>query len=719
MLESFPVASDNSRLTHIDFNRFSESFREIILKYIPSAKTVVFCQSIKEVEDFFSLYEDKVALVTLVKQLKEGKKNSIVHANSLILAFEVKGSDRCIAIVSELDPLFAKKVNAEWVSEVKEVIEKDFLLIKHARVDSQTDLLNLSNLFSLLGTYGETEDLLLILVELPPKSTASRYVFRYSHKCVSLLQNFIQSSSALHFLGQSTFAILLQQSREREKAEIEVALVSYLKKSGLSRVHIGTSCSQISDSTDMQGHKGRRLLDEAWTALQHAAKRGPYSFCDFRILAHPENHPLALPDRNIVRRLSRLWGKSDTFCLVQFHSDTDFTPAARVVPQFVDQGKIVWSRDDVFVYLDGTGPTEAIQWAKGVISRVFDIDRNNLISAGVSSYPYRDFKKSELVFSCKKALLHAAFFGKRGAALFDAVSLNISGDVYFGDGDLAKAVKEYKRGLVCDPQNVNLHNSLGVALAMMRKLKAALVCFDNALAIDTKNFMALYNLGLGEQTRNRPAAALSYLERALKCYQPEEDGEEVVRDLRLQLGILSCELGHYQASISYLTSWLQENQNAESEGRVQYYLGAAYHGLHNNKKAMESLQRALRFDEMDDRALHLLARIYLVEGEGNDIALSLCRKSVELEPSKVHYRLALAEILLRCGAQNEARQYLQRCIKTKACKTEAQLLLGECYQKDGQYRRAKQWFQKVIEQHSNGQSFKLRAKQRLKEMEKN
>ena len=47
--------------------------------------------------------------------------------------------------------------------------------------------------------------------------------------------------------------------------------------------------------------------------------------------------------------------------------------------------------------------------------------------------------------------------------------------------------------------------------------------------------------------------------------------------------------------------------------------------------------------------MNLLGRVYLEEGEGNEIALSLCRKSVELEPTNLRYMLYLAEVLLQCG----------------------------------------------------------------------
>ncbi len=137
---------------------------------------------------------------------------------------------------------------------------------------------------------------------------------------------------------------------------------------------------------------------------------------------------------------------------------------------------------------------------------------------------------------------------------------------------------------------------------MMNKLAPAMQSFENGLALDDKNFMALYNLGLAEQTRNRKPEALTYLEKALQYSSDEEGGSELVNDLTMQLGVLSCEIGKYEDALSYLVPWQLQNKNVQSAGRVHYYLGETYHGLKDNRKAMESLQRALRFDELDDRA---------------------------------------------------------------------------------------------------------------------
>jgi len=696
VFESFPTVSDNTNLANEDFQRFSSSYAEILQKYLPVAKRVVFISSAAQAELYFKANVAALEMLSLFRQVQSGVLTFGIHADTLMLPFAGEEGEKSVAIVSEADPLFLQKVSEDWLLEIKAHAEKEFLLLKQGRVDGLTGLLNMSNLYYLLDRWGLTEGFHLILLELTPKRTSFHHCVRYAHKCATLLLDFVHRGSVLHFLGQSTFALVLQHNQGGEWPEIESALVSYLKREGCHRVHIGSSFNKaVSENADSE-RTGRQILDEAWTALRHAAKRGPFSFCDFSLFAHPENHPLAPPDKKAIRRLSKLWSGVETFCLVQFAGDSAQNPAVGVVLPNITKGETVFNGDDVFVYLAETKAEEALNWAKEVIAQTENPRRNIYVSAGISSYPYSDFKKSEMVFNCRKALLHAAFYGKSSAAIFDAVSLNISGDIYFNDGDLEKAVQEYKRGLKCDQQDVNLHNSLGVALAMMNKLTPAMQSFENGLALDGENFMALYNLGLGEQGRNRKSEALMYLEKALQHYSDEDGGAELINYLTLQLGILSCELGKYEAALAYLVRWQPVNNKAQSAGRVHYYLGKAFHGLNNNRKATEALQRALRFDALDDRAMNLLGRIYLAEGEGNEIALSLCRKSVELEPSNVRYMLYLAEVLLRCGFSHEARKNLYRCLKNRDCKLEAQLLLGEIYAHEGQYRRAKNWFDKVL-----------------------
>ena len=717
MVESFPTLTDHGTLNGTDFLRFSLSFADILQKSIPTARQVAFAFSTEQSENIFLANNSSTELLSVFRQVKEGGIAWGTCLDYLMLPFSVKNGENIVAIVSGVDSLFLQKVSNDWLEDIRQTVEHQFFLVKQAWVDPHTGLLNIANLFSLLDRYGKNQGMHLILVELVPKNTAFHEALRYVQKCANLLVDFTPAGSAVHFLGQSAFAIVLQHTVAGKSPEIERALVSYLKKAGCHRVHVGCSSVHAQPECDQQDLSGRQLLDMAWTALRHAGQRGPFSFCEFAQLAYPEKHPLASPHRNLVRRLSRLWSSSQKFCLVQFAGDNESRSIAGVLPPYLQAEKTVDDGDTVFVFLDGTTASDALRWAQQIINQVDNLKQNIHVSAGVAGYPYDDFKKSELILNCRKALLHAAFYGQSSAVIFDAVSLNISGDIYFGDGDLTRAVKEYEKGLKCDSKDVNLHNSLGVALAMMNKLTPALASFKRGLVLDNRNFMSLYNIGLGEQARNNKAKALAYLEKALQCYTPEEGGQELVDDLTLQLGILSCELGSYGAALDFLIPWFKAHQASANAGRVHYYLGKAHHGQKDNRNAMAALQRALRFDEMDGRAMNLLGLIYLAEGEGDQIALSLCRKSVELEPSNLVYMLHLAEVLLQCGLYLEARENLHRCLKNRQCKVAAQLLLGKSYASEKQFRRAGNWFAKVLMQKNLPREIKKTAEQELKKKE--
>lgn len=701
VIKSFPLSSPSVELSSEDFIRFSRSYIEILKKHIPTVQRIEFVHNNTNLSKLYGGSECKKELEKLLADVLSGVTEYVIHDLCLMLPFPVSDGGRVVAILDQPDELFRQKVSEDWLSDVTSTVTHEYQLLRQIRVDSLTGLLNVSNLFYLLDTYSLTTNLHVILVELPAQRPSFESILRQSKKCSALLQHFTQGDAALHHLGQSTFAIVLQNNQEEGKREIEGALVAYLKKAGCHRVHVGSSCNENLNVSGDQPVAGRTLLDEAWTALHHAVKKGPFSFCNYNSLAHPEKGPLSMPDKNIARKLGRLWSKSELFSLVHFRSDKKMDSVRSLIePQLLPESIIVEYDNDVLVYINGADKNIAFDWAKDTIQYAADnTSADTTISAGVSCYPYGDFKKSEILLNCQKALLHAAFFGKSSGVVFDAVSLNISGDIYFSDGDLAKAVLEYKRGLKCDPKDVNLHNSLGVALVMMNKLPMAMRCFEQALRFDSMNFMALYNLGLGEQARNENVKAYSYLKKALENCENDENGQEILNDLKVQLGILSCDIGKFKQAIFHLLPWFKENKKSRGAERIHYYVGKAYYGLNENKNAMEWLQRALRFNEYDDRAMNLLGTLYLEEEQGDDIALSLCNKSVELEPSNVSYRLDLARVQRQCGQFEEARDNLRRCIRRKDIRAEAQMEMARGYQQEGYPQKAKLWYRKVLAQH--------------------
>jgi tetratricopeptide (TPR) repeat protein len=706
VIKTFPLASVDQGLIARDFQRFSHAFADIVLRQIPIAKQVQF---ISNGDDLKNLVKDKRVddLVLLFDSVCKNVNRCGVYQDLLMIPFTLNDETIVVAVLSRIDTLFTKRVGDDWLSDAQNVMHREFLLLKQARIDGHTGFFNLSNLMSLLGNLSAEEPVQLTLLEIPSRKSSFQLTTNHLYKCVSTLQVFIPDGSVIHHLGNSLFAFVSELRDGNDYSRHATSLVGHLKSEGFQRVNIGISHYNNTDTKDIERGSGKRLLDEAWTALLVALKRGPFGFCDFSLLAYPENHPLVRPEQNLVRRLRRLWKKSEQFFLVQFRSDNACYPVDKIVSPFIDNGTVVQSGNDCIVYLDQREERTVLDWTANIVRQCREFDSGKTVSAGVACFPYNDFKKTEILYNCHKALAHAAFFGSGGVALFDAVSLNISGDIYFSDGDLVKAVKEYRRGLKCDEGNVNLHNSLGVTFTMMNRLSAAMICFEKALELDENSFMALYNIGLGELHHDRKKTAIIYFKKALDCIYEDgsDDGPALKKDLRRQIGILASETGDHQLALDYLLPWYESSFSKRYRERVTFNIGRSYYGLRQNRKAMEWLQRALRNNEYDDRAMHFLGKVYHEEGEGDEIALSLCRKSLELDPDNTFYLLELAHLQFHCGMISDACDNLKKCLKSGELKLEAQLFLTRCYLKTGHHRKALNWFNKVDAE--DGKSFKL------------
>jgi tetratricopeptide (TPR) repeat protein len=691
---TFPLSSDHGAFLGVDFSRFSESFAALLMARLPTAQRVFFTRSPADIQEFCGEDLRLTALTLLYKEMLTRGLSVAVDRHALLMAFPRLDGEPVVALVVGLDPLFCQNADIDWLEEIRLVVEGEFHLVKQARVDIQTGLLNMANLDHLLSRqFGEGTTLQLVLVELPPRRSSSVHGFRHLQKCAALLRSFFgRDGTALHYLGQSLFALVWPVAEGKERIEIEQRLVAYLKRAGCHRVHVGSSLS-----TDLTDAVSTSVLDAAWQALRHAIGRGPYSFCSYRLLAHPDDHPLARPLPGQVRRLSRLWRRSEHFSLVLFHSDGD-QPADKLLRAYLNRGVAVTLAQDVLVFLDGVSGEDALRWAKQISEQAGSKKSGLQVSAGVSSYPFIDFSRPEMVWNCRKALLHASFFGRSGCALFDAVSLNISGDVYFGEGDLVRALREYKKGLQCDAGNINLLNSLGVALAMINRLAPARACFEQALAVESTNFMALYNIGLAEQAGGRQEQAYLYLVKALRHFDDQAGSRETYSELQLQLGILACETGRFQQALEYFHAWRSSNGSTQGPDRACYHAGRAHSGVGDTRQAMTELQRALRFDEVDARAMNLLAQVYFLAGEGDLIALALAQKSVELEPGQKGYRLLLAEIQLRCGMFRQAGENARRCIQVRQFRPKGQLLLAQVHAATGKLPLARRWFRRILGQ---------------------
>ncbi len=699
-MERFPFFAFDQTLVEDDFFRFSPVFAKIVLKRIPTAKAVNFITTPVPPETAFPDGQNRKAFLACYEQAIAQGEAVKVGMDSLLIPFSADQGKIAVACISGIDPLIIQRAGNDWLIEMRSGVLQDFLAHKQSRIDAETGLFNSANLYSLLDALVDYQAVHLVFIEIPPRGRTPRDAFQNARKGAIALQDYV-GGGLLHHVGQCVFALLLlEQHHDRVTEKFGSSLVSFLKREGFQQVRIGSSSGQGKGESATGRREARdRLLTEAWTALQEAGRRGPFSFCDYSVLANPEKHPLSPHKDALIRKIRRRYRASPAFCLIELKKeDPSGIPLCQLISGKIDRGAVFAADTTVLLFLENTDQRQARDWI-GTVLETLDRDAGGAlhISAGISSYPYADFKKSEILSNSRKALLHAAFFGPSGITSFDAVSLNISGDIYYGEGDLPNAVKEYRRGLVCEPENVNLLNSLGVAYAMMDKHAPARESFKKALAVEPENFMSLYNLGLGEVLRGNLAGGLGCFEQAVGAHS-EEDGPEIKRDLLFQLAKLYCRLEMYDKALGLLVDWYDSCESPQSGGCALRYLGESCFGVGRKGEAMTWLQKALRFNEFDHEALSLLGLIYLQEGEGNEIALTLCEKSVELNPADALVRLRLARVQIGCGLLSEARQNLLRCLRNKKISAETRLCLGHICQRLGRKKQAEYWFATVLQQ---------------------
>ncbi|MBR9985212.1 MAG: tetratricopeptide repeat protein [Desulfosarcina sp.] len=269
---------------------------------------------------------------------------------------------------------------------------------------------------------------------------------------------------------------------------------------------------------------------------------------------------------------------------------------------------------------------------------------NSPFTIGVAAYPTINYVRTQIVENAEKALEHASFFGPGTIIVFDAVSLNISGDRYYQAGDIARAIDEYKKGLLLDPGDANLHNSLGVCHGVLNDLDSALSAFENAIWLSPREVMAIYNKGYILLRKGNA-------EQALGCFLQADTCEPNVFEVIFHIGQTLVEMGANEKARPYLEAATLANNRS---GPAFKGLGACLDQLGLTKEAIQAYKRAVKINPGDAESLSLLGRLYTERGESLDVASVLCEQSVRLAPDNALFRHRLGHVFLNQGKLNHA-----------------------------------------------------------------
>lgn len=266
------------------------------------------------------------------------------------------------------------------------------------------------------------------------------------------------------------------------------------------------------------------------------------------------------------------------------------------------------------------------------------------VSAGIAEYPMLNYKPAEMLSSALKALDHASFLGPSSAAIFDAVSLNISGDQLFDKGDIDGSIDEFQRALKLDPSNINVHNSLGVCYGLIGDYEKAKSEFRAAINLNSNEVMPWYNLGFTHMLVGNRNKALDLF---LKANILNQDVFEVA----FQTGRLLIEMEQPESGRKYLEHATRLDPGS---GAAFRYLGECYTSIGNIAEAIVAYKTAIKQNPSDAASLSAMGCLFDEQGENLEISVMFCQESVKLSPENGLFRYRLGQLYFKQNRLDDA-----------------------------------------------------------------
>jgi tetratricopeptide (TPR) repeat protein len=720
----YPFEWQVQELCSEDFIHFNRQFFKTVLQLIPFAEGPVAVIGLAgdSSEALKALNKPNYWNQYIKRVLKQ--KRSVLAAERPILFLPVWDSEIIIGIaaVEGVDAQFVNVLSEEWLSDRSRIISREFFLQKQLAFDPITGMFNGLHLYETLDgiladkqnfhlqskkkDFNESvpEKLSLFLIEIHPRTNNAEKALNYIVRAGYCLESFL-GQDVLHHMGNGVFGLIGHDFDEDRAKLLGKNILSWVRREGLSRIHIGINTIERPGETSLKEFQetpdSHTLFEQTWIALRKAGRRGPYALCTFNSISNPEAHPLKKIKPAVLARMRKLWVDNDRFAILLISQDRELREerfSKRLLALIEARAEAIpIAESEIFVFLANANAQKAKSWARDFKNKLTS-DLGTTYSIGIACFPCADFKKSDVPQNSRKALLHGGFYGPDTVTLFDGVSQNVCGDIYYGEGDLVRAVKEYKKGLEIEPTNTNLLNSLGEAYARMNKPLKARPFFEKILHSDPKHYMGLFNLGITYLTTGEDEQAIIYFEKTLSVLRRKRNVTQP-NDLLLQLSKLYCRTGRYNKAVALLEKekiMSEETSKAPGRDALLRYLGEAYCGNGKNDKAIMVLQRAVRYNPHDAYSLSLLGELYALEKQGNEIALSLCEQAVNIDASHWKHWYRLAWVRYKMKEYDSALEALKECLLRDRKSVEAMNLAGQVYVRLGMKSKAAGMFQQVL-----------------------
>lgn len=704
--ETQPCAGNDTRLLARDFELLAQPFAEAIAGLFPEGLTLDFPAGMEEVEELVegsTVQEEKSFLLPLILAEKIDEAGE-VHESRVYLRLRTQ------------DSTLAERISSEWLEAQAGPVLHLLSLLRPAFIDCASGLYNLRALASALGPdqqHQEHSTLYFLHLGCAKKNISE--TLRNCTEAAALLHQHLDA--ALFSCGFGLFAALLPEQNAKSAGSARL-LQRRLRQEGLSRVQI----------LHLGAEQAAAIFSEGGLAgfqeyLANMDKQGPFGIFSVSRVSERRTERFRLARSDTFRHLQQQWRGQKVFSLVFFRLEGESAehgrlinlelPASSAPPALKQEAELLPADERTLVcILPGLSPVEAADKARRIRAHLHEALPGASIATGIAGWPCLDYVKKYIPANGLKALLHASLLGLGEEVVFDHLSLNVSGDFFFEEGDYHQAIREYRRGLLLKPDDVNLLNSLGVTLAAYGREHRAAACFRQALSLEAENHMALANLGYILLRQGKNHEALHCLEQAYSTFPV---AETLPRELLKPLVQLQLEQGRYEEALQALTRWAA-SAPVEQDALYQRFLGLALEGSGKTGEALVAFEQALKLSPQDAVSLGHLGGLYQLSGEGQELGLHLCRQAIRLERNDSSLWRILAWSHFTQGNVAAAAEALRHCLRLNRLDARALWLGAQIALQKKNEKEARYWLNRALKLHTISEEQKEQLHRNLAEL---
>ncbi|MFO7607041.1 MAG: hypothetical protein R6W72_12170, partial [Desulfurivibrionaceae bacterium] len=344
----------------------------------------------------------------------------------LFLPLADEGGLYGIAVLEGGDPALYRKYTTKKLLELGGVVTADFKALQARARDPLTGLFN-SVLWGehLENCLGRRDDFVLILLEIYPRARDAAHAHAYLQRAAGTLDSIVGRGIALFHFGSGLFGMLWHDLDFGEVRTLADVILYRLQRDGLDRAQIGQVRVEGGNNPGFA-----RLMDQAWKAVVMARQRGPFAKAVYLSEEERRRHPFRPLSSSEMNRFRDMWRDEEIFCVAALKSDRDGRDLGKLLGAHLDVGEHLIEREggEPFLFFGGLDQARTAT-ALGRLQDKVAGEGGGTFSAGLAAFPCAAFKRSAVPVNARKALQHTIFFGPGTVTGFDAVSLNISGDV--------------------------------------------------------------------------------------------------------------------------------------------------------------------------------------------------------------------------------------------------------------------------------------------------